>query len=89
MKLDLIVKNVIVVRPNKTFIELLDLRIKDGRFTKIVPKIDESEALEGFDGKIFSVFLDWWMPIYIQEFIPLWVKMPLLKVKLPSWRCNL
>ena len=48
MKLDLIVKNVIVVRPNKTFVELLDLRIKDGRFTKIVPKIDESEALEGF-----------------------------------------
>ena len=89
MKLDLIVKNVIVVRPNKTFIELLDLRIKDGRFTKIVPKIDESEALEGFDGKIFSVFLDWWMPIYTQEFIPLCVKMPLLKVKLPSWRCNL
>ncbi len=49
--LDLIIKNVRVVRPNKTAIDLLDLGIKDGKFTKIAPFIDPNEANEVFDGQ--------------------------------------
>jgi allantoinase len=56
MKLDLIVKNVRVVRPNKTFVDLLDLGIKDGKFVKIAPEIADSEALEVFDGKNLLCF---------------------------------
>ena len=49
--LDLILKNVRVVRPNKTAIDLLDLGIKDGKFTKIAPYIDPAQATEVFDGQ--------------------------------------
>ena len=51
MTLDLIVKNVRVVRPNKNSVDLLDLGIKNGKFVKIAPEINASEAKEVFDGK--------------------------------------
>ena len=49
--LDLIIKNVRVVRPNKNAIDLLDLGIKDGKFVQIAPEINASEAKEVVDGK--------------------------------------
>jgi len=52
---------------------------------KLFLKLMNQRLWRGFYGKIFSVFLDWWMPIYTQEFIPLWVKMPSLKAKLSPW----
>jgi allantoinase len=49
--LDLIIKNVRVVRPNKTSVDLLDLGIKDGKFAKIAPYISSDDANEVFDGQ--------------------------------------
>jgi allantoinase len=54
--LDLIIKNVRVVRPNKTAVDLLDLGIKDGKFHTIAPEIAASEAKEVFDGKNYLAF---------------------------------
>jgi N-acyl-D-aspartate/D-glutamate deacylase len=54
--LDLIIKNVRVVRPNKTAVDLLDLGIKDGKFHTIAPEIAASEAKEVFDGKNLLAF---------------------------------
>jgi formylmethanofuran dehydrogenase subunit A len=62
MKLDLIVKNVRVVRPNKNSIDLLDLGIKDGKFVKIASEINY--ASQGL-----------WMPICTRAFTHLWAKM--------------
>jgi allantoinase len=54
--LDLIIKNVRAVRPNKNAVDLLDLGIKDGKFHTIAPEIAVSEAKEVFDGKNLLAF---------------------------------
>ena len=54
--LDLIIKNVRVVRPNKNAVDLLDLGIKDGKFHTIAPEIAASEAKEVFDGQNYLAF---------------------------------
>lgn len=55
-ELDLIIKNVRVVRPNKNAVDLLDLGIKDGKFTKIQPEVDASTAKEVIDGQRMLAF---------------------------------
>ncbi|MEO1440384.1 MAG: amidohydrolase family protein [Chloroflexota bacterium] len=45
-KLDVVVKNVRVVRPNKTAVDLLDLGIKDGKYARISPNIPAEDANE-------------------------------------------
>ena len=54
--LDLIIKNVRVVRPNKNAIDLLDLGIKDGKFHTIAPDIDAAKAKQVFDGQRYLAF---------------------------------
>jgi allantoinase len=54
--LDLIIKNVRVVRPNKNAVDLLDLGIKDGKFSIIAPEIPASEAKKVFNGKNLLAF---------------------------------
>lgn len=49
--LDLVIKNVRVVRPRKTSVDLLDIGIKDGRFARLAPDIPAAEANEVVDGK--------------------------------------
>ena len=53
---DLLVKNVRVVRPNKTAVDLLDIGIKDGKYSKLAPDIPADSAKEVFDGKNFLAF---------------------------------
>ena len=50
-KLDLVVKNVRVVRPNKSSVDLLDIGIKDGKFARLAPEIRAEEAAQVIDGK--------------------------------------
>lgn len=47
---DLVVKNVRVVRPNHPEVESLDIAIEDGRFVRLAPNIDPSEANHVVDG---------------------------------------
>jgi allantoinase len=54
--LDLIIKNVKVVRPHKTTVEALDLGIKHGKFVKIAPEIPADEGKTVFDGKGLLAF---------------------------------
>ncbi|HMO38539.1 MAG TPA: dihydroorotase family protein [Saprospiraceae bacterium] len=54
--LDLIIKNVRVVRPNKTSVDLLDLGIQNGKFVKIAPDIPATEAKEVFEGRNLLAF---------------------------------
>ncbi len=54
--LNKLIKNVRVVRPRKQGVEQVDLGIKDGKFAKIAPAIDPSEAREVIDGKNFLAF---------------------------------
>ncbi len=49
--LDLIIKNVKVVRPHKEEVETMDLGIKNGKFEKIASSIETSEAREVQDAK--------------------------------------
>ena len=49
--LDRIIKNVRVVRPNRTAVDLLDLGIKDGKFARIAPAIDAKLAPQVSDAK--------------------------------------
>lgn len=49
--LDLVIKNVRVVRPNKTSVDLLDVGIKDGKFERLAPEIRPEEANEVIDGR--------------------------------------
>lgn len=49
--LDLVVKNVRVVRPNKNAIDLLDLGIKDGKFAQIAPSIPVEDGVQVVEGK--------------------------------------
>ena len=48
--LDLVIKNVRVVRPRQPAVDLLDLGVRDGRFARIAPGIPASDAREVFDG---------------------------------------
>lgn len=49
--LDKIIKNVRVVRPHDHAVELLDIGIKDGKFTQIAPHISADQSQEVFDAK--------------------------------------
>lgn len=49
--LDLIIKNVQVVRPHQDRAEILDLGIKDGKFAKMAPNINPEESRELFDAQ--------------------------------------
>ena len=51
LPLDLVVKNVRVVRPGRPDVERVDLGIADGKFARIAASIDPAEARETFDGK--------------------------------------
>ncbi len=50
-ELDLVIKNVRVVRPNRQNTELLDIGIKDGRFVCLEQGIASDRATEVYDGK--------------------------------------
>jgi allantoinase len=49
--LDLVIKNVRVVRPRKTSVDLLDIGIKDGKFARLAPDIAADDANEVVDGR--------------------------------------
>ena len=49
--LDLVIKNVRVVRPRQPAVEVLDLGVRDGRFARIAPGIPAGDARAVFDGR--------------------------------------
>jgi allantoinase len=49
--LDLVIKNVRVVRPRRPEIERLDLGVKDGRFARVAPDIPVAEAAAVYDAR--------------------------------------
>jgi allantoinase len=49
--LDLVVKNVRVVRPNRPAVDRLDLGIRDGRFARVAPEIPVADAREVYDAR--------------------------------------
>ncbi len=49
--LDLIIKNVRVVSPQSDRVELLDIGIKDGKFTQIAPNLNPDAAEQIFDAR--------------------------------------
>ena len=49
--LDTLIKNVRVVRPKRSSVDLLDVGIKDGKFVRLAPDIRAEEAKEVIDGK--------------------------------------
>jgi allantoinase len=55
-KLDLIIKNVRVVRPKRQGIDLLDLGVRGGKFARIAPEISSIDAEAVFDGKRLLAF---------------------------------
>ncbi len=54
--LDLLIKNLRLVRPNRPAVERLDVGIKNGRFARIEPDIPASAARELFDGQNLLAF---------------------------------
>jgi len=54
--LDTVIKNVRVVRPNRTSVDLLDIGIKDGKFARLAPDIKPEEAKEVVDGRNLLAF---------------------------------
>ena len=50
-RLDLLIKNVRVVRPRHPRVERLDLGVRDGRFARIAPAIPASDAREVYDAR--------------------------------------
>jgi allantoinase len=50
-RLDKVIRNVRVVRPNRSYVEKLDLGIKDGKFAHLATLIDESLADEVVDAE--------------------------------------
>ena len=50
-KLDLLIKNVKLVRPNETAVITTDIGVKDGKFARIEPNISAEESLKVVDGK--------------------------------------
>jgi len=49
--LDLVIKNVRVVRPRRPQVERLDLGVLDGRFTRIAPSIPAADARAVYDAR--------------------------------------
>lgn len=49
--LDLVIKNVRVVRPNRPAVDLLDIGVKDGKFARIAPDIPPADARVVVDGR--------------------------------------
>jgi allantoinase len=49
--LDLVIRNVRVVRPRTPSVDTLDLGIKDGRFARVAPSIPAGEARSVYDGR--------------------------------------
>src|SRR5215472_1208476 len=49
--LDLLIKNVRLVRPRQTAVERMDLGVNDGRFARIEREISPNDALEVFDAR--------------------------------------
>ncbi|MBI4011727.1 MAG: hydantoinase, partial [Candidatus Rokubacteria bacterium] len=49
--LDLVIKNVRVVRPHRADVERLDLGVKDGRYARIAPEIAAADARAVVDGR--------------------------------------
>lgn len=49
--LDLLIKNVRLVRPNQADVPTVDIGIRDGKFARIAPSIESSEAKEVHDGQ--------------------------------------
>jgi allantoinase len=49
--LDLLIKNVRVVRPNTPIVERMDLGVKDGRYARIAPDIPAAQAREVYDAR--------------------------------------
>ena len=56
MSIDLLIKNVRVVRPGINLVESADIAVDKGRFTRIAPGIDPSGAREVVDGKQHLAF---------------------------------
>ena len=54
--LDTVIKNVRVVRPMRTSVDLLDIGIKDGKFARLAPDIRAEEANEVIDGRNLLAF---------------------------------
>ena len=48
--LDTLIKNVRIVRPRRTSVDLLDIGIKDGKFARLAPEIPPTAAKEVIDG---------------------------------------
>ena len=55
-KYDLLVKNVRVVRPNKSAVQRADVAVSDGKFARIGREIAASEARKVVDGKGLLAF---------------------------------
>ena len=55
-KYDLLVKNVRVVRPNKSSVQKSDVAIKDGKFARVAREIRAEEARKVVDGKGLLAF---------------------------------
>lgn len=53
---DTLVKNVRVVRPNRTSVDLLDIGIRDGRFERLAPELRAEDAAEVVDGRGWLAF---------------------------------
>ena len=51
MTVDLLIKDVRVVRPGSSTVETADIAIADGRFTRIAPDIDPAAARQVVDGR--------------------------------------
>ena len=49
--LDTVIKNVRVVRPNRSSVDMLDIGIADGKFARLAPEIRAEEAKEAIDGR--------------------------------------
>ena len=49
--LDLVIKNVRVVRPRQPAVDVLDLGVQDGRFARVAPGIPVGAARQVFDGR--------------------------------------
>ena len=53
---DLVIKNVRVVRPRRTSVDLLDIGVKDGKIALLAPDIRTDDAREVIDGKCRLAF---------------------------------
>jgi allantoinase len=54
--LDLVIKNVRVVRPHRNTIDLLDIGIQNGKFARLAPEIRTQDAKEVVDGRNLLAF---------------------------------